>query len=86
MNLNANQGILMWAVLMEPGKRLRVGLKTVTNGRENLLTVSVLVFFLLGTRTGTGKMDGKTKSVLRDIGNRSYRSGTCRLHVTTQNI
>ena len=71
---------------MEPGKRLRVGLKTVANGRENLLTVTVLVFFLLGTRTGTGKMDGKTKSVLRDIGNITYRSGTRRLHVTTRNI
>ena len=32
-----------------------------------------------GTVAGTGKPDGKTNSILRDIGNGILRSGTCRL-------
>ena len=32
-----------------------------------------------GTVAGTGKPDGKTNSILRDIGNEILRSGTCRL-------
>ena len=35
--------------------------------------------FLSGTETGTGKSDGKTKLVLRDIGNGINWSGACRL-------
>jgi hypothetical protein len=33
--------------------------------------------FLPGTGAGTGKPDGKTKAILRDIGRETYRSGTC---------
>ena len=46
----------------------RVGLKTVTNGRENLLTVSVLVFFFAGNKNGNGK-DGREN----EIGITGYR-------------
>ena len=35
--------------------------------------------FLSGTETGTEKTEGKTKSVLRNIGNGIIRSGTCRI-------
>ena len=56
----------------------------------------MLLFFLSRMETGTGKTDGKTKPILRDIENGTYRSGTHRLrskngnsrrnkiHVTTQ--
>ena len=52
------------------------------NGRERLgkpLNRSRNCIFWLGTKTGTEKSDGKTKSVLRDIGNGINRSGACRL-------
>ena len=44
------------------------------NGRKNTLTVIVPVFF-----SETGKADGKTKTILRDIGNGTYQSGICGL-------
>ena len=52
------------------------------NGRERSgkpLNRSRNCIFLSGTETGTEKSDGKTKSVLRDIGNGINRSGACRL-------
>ena len=48
----------------------------VENGRENSLTIPAPVFFLPEMDAGMGKADGKTKSILRDIGNRIYRLGT----------
>ena len=70
------------------------------NGRERSgksLNRSRNCIFWSGTETGTEKSDGKTKSVLRDIGNGINRSGACRLrsgidnskweiHTTTSNI
>jgi hypothetical protein len=55
------------------------GMKMVGNGRENPQTVIVLVFFWPGTGAGMGKTDGKTNSILRDIGNGNYGSGTYQL-------
>lgn len=55
------------------------GMKMVGNGRENPQTVIVLVLFWPGTGAGMGKTDGKTNSILRDIGNGNYGSGTYQL-------
>ena len=52
------------------------------NGRERsgkLFNHSRNCIFWSGTEAGTKKSDGKTKSVLRDIGNGINRSGACRL-------
>jgi len=54
-----------------------LGMKTVGNGRENVLTIPAPIFFLPGTETGTGRSDGKTKPVLWDIGNGKFQTGTC---------
>ena len=50
------------------------------NGRKRSgkpLNRSRNCIFWSGTETGTKKSDGKTKSVLRDIGNGINRSGAC---------
>ena len=60
-------------------------MKTVGNGRENVLTIPAPIFFLPGTETGTRRPDGKTKPVLRDIGNGIFRMGTCRLRSGSDN-
>ena len=55
---------------------------SVENGRERsgkCLNHFRSHIFWPGTGTGTGRPDGKTNPVLRDIGNRIFQTGTCRL-------
>jgi hypothetical protein len=46
----------------------------------------LFLFFHVGNGSGNGKTDGKTKSILRDIGNGTNRSGTYRLRSRTCQI
>jgi hypothetical protein len=54
---------------------IELGLKTIGNSRENAQTITVTVFFLPESETGTGMLDGKTKPILRDIGNGTFSIG-----------
>ena len=59
------------------------------NGRERsgkCLNHSRSCILLPGTETGTRRPDGKTKPVLRDIGNGIFRTGTCRLRSGSGNF
>jgi hypothetical protein len=53
----------------------RLGMKTVGNDRENITTVPAPVLF----KREREQPDGNTNSILRDIGNEIFRSGTFRL-------
>jgi hypothetical protein len=61
-------------------------MKTVGNGWENTLTISVTAFFSQKREREPGKSDGKTNSIFRDIGNGTCRSGTRRLRSRIDNI